>query len=209
MEFSKFSHLKSNIIDKNYISSNIFIKIVLKRLQKKIAGLMSKINSTSLLTLDIGCGEGHMIEYLHTQQVVGRYIGADLNLDKVLYAATCYPFCKYLAADVNELGFKSNTFECIIAAEMLEHVHNPIKALEEIKRVAKPSAHLIISVPNEPLFRWCNLLRGKYWNRGGRTPTHVNFWNRSEFKKLMRQYCEIEKEHFFSTFPWLLFQCKF
>ncbi len=79
MEFSKYSHFKSNIIDKNYISSNIVIKIVLNRLQKRIAGLMSKINSTSLLTLDIGCGEGHMIKYLHTQQVVGRYIGADLN----------------------------------------------------------------------------------------------------------------------------------
>lgn len=209
MEFSKYSHLKSNIIDKNYISSNIVIKIVLNRLQKKIAGLMSKINSTSLLTLDIGCGEGHMIEYLYTKKVVGRYIGADLNQDKVLYAANSYPFCKYLAADVNALGFKSNTFDCILSAEMLEHVRNPIKALEEIKRVAKHSAHLIISVPNEPLFRWCNLLRGKYWNRGGRTPTHVNFWKPSEIRKLLRQYCEIEKEHILSTFPWLLFQCRF
>jgi len=207
MKYSNYLYEKKDI-NQNYLSSNPFIQYLIKRLLKKIAGLMNEINSTSLLTLDIGCGEGYMIEYLYLQQVVGSYIGVDLDLKRIACAATYYPVCKYMAADVIALAFKSNTFDCILSAEMLEHVRNPIKAMEEIKRVAKPSAYLIISVPNEPLFRWCNLLRGKYWRRGGRTPAHVNFWKPSEIKKLLRQYCEIEKEHILSTFPWLLFKCK-
>ena len=207
MKFSNNLYVKKDS-NQNYISLNPLIQYLLQRLLKKIAGLMNEINSASLLTLDIGCGEGYMIEYLHLQQVVGRYIGVDLNLKRIACAAAYHPVCKYLAADVVALAFKSNTFDCILAAEMLEHIRNPIKALEEIKRVAKPSAHLIISVPNEPLFRWCNMLRGKYWRRGGRTPAHVNFWKLSDIRKLLRQYCEIEKEHIVSTFPWLLFQCK-
>jgi ubiquinone/menaquinone biosynthesis C-methylase UbiE len=208
MENSSHLHSKK-IIDQNYVSSNLLIRLVLNRLLNNIAGLLNKTNSASLLTLDIGCGEGHLIEHLKLQRLVGRYVGVDLNPEKVNYAATYHPVCKYLVADVGSLAFKSNTFDCILAAEMLEHLPNPGQALREIKRVAKPGAYFIISVPYEPFFRWGNLLRGKYWNRGGRTPSHMNFWTRSEFKKMLSQYCEIKEECIVSTFPWLLFQCKF
>jgi ubiquinone/menaquinone biosynthesis C-methylase UbiE len=199
----------NRIIDRNYVSSNFLIQFVLNRLLKKIAGLLKKINSMYLLTLDIGCGEGHMIEYFKQQHLVGRYVGADFNPEKIKYAATYHPAWKYLVTDVGALAFKSNAFDCILAAEMLEHLPDPVQALKEIRRVAKPGAYFIISVPNEPFFRWCNMLRGKYWNRGGRTPGHLNFWSRSEFKKMLRQHCEIKEEHIFSTFPWTLFKCKF
>jgi len=199
----------NGVIDTNYVSSNIFIQFVLNRFLKKIARLLKKVNSTTILTLDIGCGEGHMIEYLKLQQLVGRYVGADLDKKKIKYAATYHPFCQYLAVDVEALAFKSNTFDLILSAEMLEHLSDPANALREIKRVAKPGAYFLVSVPNEPFFRWGNVLRGKYWERGGRTPGHVNYWRPSEFRKVLRQQCEIEEEHIFSTFPWMLFRCRF
>ena len=197
------------IIDQNYVSSNLLIQFVLNRLLKNIAGLLNKINVVSLRTLDIGCGEGHMIEYLERQQLVGHYVGVDLNPNKVNHASIYHPACKYMAADVGALAFKSDTFDCILAAEMLEHLPDPALALREIKRVAKSGAYFIVSVPYEPFFRWGNLVRGKYWNRGGRTPSHMNFWTRSELKTMLSQHCEITEEHIFSTFPWLLFQCRF
>jgi ubiquinone/menaquinone biosynthesis C-methylase UbiE len=200
---------QKRIADKNYVSSNPFIQFVLSRLLKSIAVLLKKINATSLLTLDIGCGEGHMIKYLNHQQLVRRYIGADLDKDKIGFAALRHPFCPYLAVDVGALAFKDNTFDCIVATEILEHLPEPLSALREIKRVAKPGAHFIISVPNEPFFSLGNVLRGKYWERGGKTPDHVSFWRPSEFRRMLLQQCEIEKEYIFFTFPWMLFRCRF
>lgn len=197
------------VIDQNYVSSNLIIQLALKRLLKKIAGFLNEINAASLRTLDVGCGEGHMIEYFKQQRLVGNYVGVDLNPDKVNHASIYHPACKYMVGDVGALAFKSNTFDCILAAEMLEHLPNPALALKEIKRVAKSGAYFIVSVPYEPFFRWGNLIRGKYWDSGGRTPSHMSFWSRSEFEKLLKQHCEITEELIVSTFPWLLFQCRF
>jgi ubiquinone/menaquinone biosynthesis C-methylase UbiE len=197
------------VIDQNYVSPNLLIQLVLNRLLKNIAGLLNEINAASLRTLDVGCGEGHMIEYFKQQGLIGNYVGVDLNPDKVSHASINHPTCNYMAADVGALAFKSNTFDCVLAAEMLEHLPDPALALKEIKRVAKSGAYFIVSVPHEPFFRWGNLIRGKYWDRGGKTPSHRSFWSRSEFKKMLRQHCDINKEHIFSSFPWLLLQCRF
>jgi ubiquinone/menaquinone biosynthesis C-methylase UbiE len=133
----------------------------------------------------------------------------ELDNQKLRFAKQQYPDFTYLNVDVNALSFKNESFDYVIASEIIEHLQDPMDAIREIQRVAKNGAYFIVSVPHEPLFRWGNLIRGKYWKRGGRTPTHVNFWTRSDFKKLIGNFAEIEKEHWFSVFPWMLYLGKF
>ena len=45
--------------------------------------------------------------------------------------------------DIHNAGIKSNTFDTIIATEVLEHLYNPFKAVDEIYRILKPNGYLI------------------------------------------------------------------
>jgi ubiquinone/menaquinone biosynthesis C-methylase UbiE len=192
-------------MDKLYTSANPFIRWLLNRLLKKTSNFLLKINADSQSGLDVGCGEGNFIDYLTRKKVIGSMVAVDLDNQKLRFAKRQYPDLTYLNADVNALNFKDDSFDYVIASEILEHLPDPIEAIQEIQRVAKNDAYFIISVPHEPFFRWGNLIRGKYWERGGRTPTHVNFWTRSEFKRFIGKFVEIEQEYGFSVFPWMLY----
>lgn len=52
-----------------------------------------------------------------------------------------------LCCDVHNIKCKSNSFDTIIATELLEHLHNPQKAIDEIYRILKPRGILILSAP--------------------------------------------------------------
>jgi len=43
--------------------------------------------------------------------------------------------------------FKELDFDFVILAEVLEHVHSPHKAIENIKNALKPNGRLLITVP--------------------------------------------------------------
>ena len=196
-------------IDKLYSSGSAFIRWLLSRLLKRTSDLLMQINAYSKKGLDVGCGEGNFINYLAQQKVIGPLVAVDLNFNKLRAAQQHYSDYTFLNTDVTALNFKNEAFDYVVASEIFEHLPNPSKAMHEIQRVAKNDAYLIISVPHEPFFRWGNFMRGKYWQRGGRTPAHVNFWTRSDFKRFIGDFVEIEKEYCFPVFPWLLYLGKF
>ncbi len=47
--------------------------------------------------------------------------------------------------DAHTLTFKDNSFEFILCTEVLEHLHTPQKAIDEMKRVLKPGGTLILT----------------------------------------------------------------
>ena len=202
-------NLSQEPLDKLYSSGNPLIRWLLNRLLKKTSGILRKINASSQSGLDVGCGEGNFIHHLRRQNVIGSLVAVDLDDRKLRLAKWQYPDCTYLNADIKNLNFKDNTFDYVIASEVLEHIPAPLEAIREIQRVAKKDAYFIFSVPHEPFFRWGNVVRGKYRQKGGRTPTHVNFWMLSEFKRFISGFVEIEEVYWLSVFPWMLYLGKF
>ena len=57
-------------------------------------------------------------------------------------------------ADVNGLPFDDNTFDLSMSAHMLEHLPNPIQGLQEMVRVLRPGAPLILAVTRPGLLGW-------------------------------------------------------
>jgi len=201
--------LSQEPLDRLYSSGNPLIRWLLNRLIKKTSDLLRKINASSRSGLDVGCGEGNFIHHLRQHNVIGPLVAIDLDDRKLELAKWQYPDCTYLNADIKNLNFKDNSFDYVIASEVLEHIPAPFEAIRELQRVAKKDAYFIFSVPHEPFFHWGNVIRGKYWKRGGRTPTHVNFWRLSEFKRFISGFVEIREVYWFSVFPWMLFLGKF
>ena len=56
-------------------------------------------------------------------------------------------FSPHILGDAQNVPLKSNTVDCVKCTELLEHVEYPEKAIDEISRVLKPGATLILSTP--------------------------------------------------------------
>lgn len=191
--------------DEIYTSPNIAIRWLGNRLIRAITSLMSKMEAGALSGLNVGCGEGQMISRLFQSGMRHKMTAMDIDPARIAFAHRHNPVCDYVRADIFHLPFKSRAFNYVIATEILEHLSNPSAALKEIARVAKPNAPVILSVPHEPFFQWGNIVRGKHWKRWGRTPSHVQFWSRSGFRKVIQNFIEIQEERWISCFPWQLY----
>jgi ubiquinone/menaquinone biosynthesis C-methylase UbiE len=54
----------------------------------------------------------------------------------------------FIGGDAENIPFKDSSFDCVMSINMLEHLDNIHKALEEMKRVVKRDGKIIISIPN-------------------------------------------------------------
>lgn len=81
--------------------------------------------------------------------------------------------------DCENLNFIDKSFDIVLALNLMEHLSNPNKFLNEVKRVLKDSGIFIASVPNTSFFR--KLIRKTIV-----IPEHLNYWDCKSFKKLLR-----------------------
>ena len=66
-------------------------------------------------------------------------------------ANTNHQMCQ---SDVNTLPFADNSFDIVTSAHMLEHLPNPTQGLQEMVRVLRPGALLILAVTRSGLRGW-------------------------------------------------------
>ena len=89
-----------------------------------------------LSILDIGCGDKPFEKFFKKTNC--KFVGIDNNPDSKAD----------IVQDISEtLPFKSNSFDLIILSEVLEHLQEPIKVINEIIRVLKSDGILFMSTP--------------------------------------------------------------
>ena len=169
-----------------YESKNPLVKLVVRTYLQNLDFLVETSNVKKIL--EVGCGEGYIIKHLREKFNV-NIIGMDISNDILEIARSMNPNLKFFLGDIYKLGFKDDSFDMVLILEVLEHLKYPNRALEEIKRVSKE--YVIVSVPNEPIFRAMNILRLKYLQNWGNTPGHVNNWNKKDFITLLEKHFEI------------------
>ena len=110
------------------------------------------------MVLDLGCGFGrHAFEVLRRGAEV---VACDMALNELHEVRATYAAMAEVgeikvtsgaftsAGDATRLPFQNETFDRIIASEVLEHIHNDEDALSELFRVLKPQGILAITVPS-------------------------------------------------------------
>lgn len=149
--------------------------------------------------LEVGMGEGEVGTRLRERWPDVPYTGIDLP-DNELAAGWRERSLAGSFADIAALPFEDDTFDLVLAIEVLEHVPDPAAALREITRVG--SGALVLSVPREPIWRAANMARGKYLGALGNTPGHINHWSAGSFSRLIAGHAEVLAVH--RPFPWTM-----
>jgi ubiquinone/menaquinone biosynthesis C-methylase UbiE len=132
--------------------------------------------------VEIGCGEGHATAYLRERFPDADIVGLDLPDDRLAehWRELGIPM---MFGDIHQLPFPDASIDLVVALEVLEHVADPARALDELVRVCRGDA--VISVPREPIWRIGNMARGRYVSALGNTPGHVNHWSARSFRSLL------------------------
>jgi len=160
--------------------------------------------------LDLGCGDGRHIRITrYMNGVLG--VGLDIGTEEVrktkiaLHELDAMPIEEGGSHDQAgawgvvrgsgyELPFEDTSFDCIIISEVLEHLHEDDRALEELSRVLKPGGILAVSVPREGPEALCWLLSRQYRTSPG---GHVRIYRRDELRrKIERHGYSIYATHF-------------
>jgi SAM-dependent methyltransferase len=98
--------------------------------------------------LDVGCGAGANLRLL-SDMGLPSVAGLDLN-------ASSIRFCREKGlgeieqGDLQHLPFAGESFDLVLATDVLEHVDDDERAVEEIRRVLRPGGTALITVPAFP-----------------------------------------------------------
>jgi GT2 family glycosyltransferase/glycosyltransferase involved in cell wall biosynthesis/SAM-dependent methyltransferase len=133
--------------------------------------------------LDTGCGVGY--GSAHVAEVASCVVGLDNDARAVGYARSHYSRSnvRYLVGDSQALPFQSQAFDVVTSFELIEHLPDAGRYLEEIRRVLKQSGTLVVSTPNRPVY---------HEHLGDTTnPFHIREWDLEEFLALLKTYFKV------------------
>lgn len=116
--------------------------------------ILTQIPSSAKSILDVGSGSAWVAKKFHGSETFVCSLDATIvNTSKALEK---YSSAKHAAvvADAFKLPFKPATFDCVIAAEIIEHVPDPAAFVQSLMKVVTPGGALIISTPYKEVIRY-------------------------------------------------------
>jgi SAM-dependent methyltransferase len=153
--------------------------------------------------LDMGCGAGrHAFELYRRGAHVVAFDRDERELAEVatMFAAMDLEgeapegaSARTVTGDALRLPFPDDTFDKIVAAEVLEHIPDDMAAMAELLRVLKPGGELAVTVPSWLPERICWALSEDYHTAPG---GHVRIYTRAELEaKLKSTGFEVGDHH--------------
>lgn len=139
--------------------------------------------------LELGCAAGALGAALKASHGC-RVTGIEL-VPEVARRAT-ERLDRVIVGDCEALDFESlfgdERFDCLVAADVLEHLRDPLDLLARLRRYLAPEATLVASFPNVRHFSVVAALVDGYWtyaDAGILDRTHLRFFTRREFARLL------------------------
>ncbi len=154
---------------------------------------------------EIGCGEGQLIGMLYDR----GYDVSGMDFDEEAVKLSTDNFEKLRGVGINitqgnlyDLSPSDEKIDgkLLICCEVLEHVEQPEKGVKIIADCAED--FFIVSVPNEPIWRILNFVRGKYIKNFGNTPGHINHWSTRKFINMVSIYADVVA--YSTPLPWTM-----
>lgn len=201
------------IVEAGVVAGNVYDKYETKNpiARKMMQGFENTVKELVLLSAvtdihEVGCGEGHLSSELMAMQGVSSVRGSDFSTQIIDMACRMHGSegIVFKTASIYELDSEKDSAELIVCCEVLEHLEEPRRALQVIQSLARP--YCLLSVPREPLWRFLNIIRGKYMSSLGNTPGHIQHWSKQEFVQIVSRYFKIEEIR--NPLPWTMLLCR-
>lgn len=110
-----------------------------------------------LQILDVGCGPGSMAidfaKHVPRGHVTGvEYVPDPLEGARALAAAEGVSNISFQVGDIHDLPFPDDTFDIVHAHQVIQHIADPVRAFQEMRRVVKQGG--IVAVRESASLTW-------------------------------------------------------
>jgi len=156
--------------------------------------------------LDLGCGEGAFGKLLMSQPATYEVVGVDvsstaLELAEPYYDTTVRCDLDRDVAVLGDLGLDS--FDCVVALEVLEHLRYPEVLLKILARECAPETTFVFSFPNIAWYGYRKqLLLGrlpKDWFFS--TSEHLHWFTVASFSRMLER-CHLKVDALDAEYVW-------
>ena len=146
-------------------------------------------HKTRNMFLDVGCGEGWVLERMHRAKIKAK--GLDFSSFGVIkfHPHLKNYFVQGNVFDLLELEKKlKHKYDIIALANVIEHVINPKKIVDLLKAILTRDGLLIIVAPNDFSALHDNLLKRKHISKKFwlAYPDHVSYFNKKSMEKFLK-----------------------
>ncbi len=176
------------------------MKSILKKIRRKFINntrplpkyyKIAELINQNKKVLDFGCWQGELSKIL-IEKKNAKITGCDL-IEKSTFVHKNFKYIK--VTPKNNFPFKEK-FDCIIFADVLEHLKNPEKILRE---AFKHTDRCIVSIPNLNFFLY--RLFPKLENPPIELTPHLHHWKLNSFRKILLDNAKINKIKYCTDFP--------
>lgn len=146
--------------------TNKYVGCCIYRYQKGLRAV--KLNMVSSLTdevhgmtvLDLGCGPG-IFSNLCSERGA-NVVSVDFSTLMLQYARKANRELTLVKANIENLPFRTHTYDMVLALDVIEHLYKPLEFFREARRVLKDNGKLLLITPNltySRTWRWLKRLR--------------------------------------------------
>ena len=99
--------------------------------------------------MDVGCGNGSRTICIanHLNVDMSNVYGVDYSEDFVITCQSMFNVSK-IDLEINNIPHDDDTFDIVICNQVLEHLKNYSKVIDELIRVTKKKGYILIGIPN-------------------------------------------------------------
>lgn len=130
--------------------------------------------------LDLGCAYGFVME-------VARERGwevAGIEPAEAVAASAAFSLGVPVAPDLFSAGLAAESFDAVLAWDVIEHLPDPRRALEEVARLLRPGG--VLSVVTPDIGSLAARILGRHWEEMRKMPEHIYFFDRASLTTLLR-----------------------
>lgn len=174
-----------DFVDMNIIGYPYFEKLDLAYknpshlMHKKMKLVLNYVRRGESL-IDIGCGTGEFIIQLKDR--FNRLVGIDTSSHAIEFTARRVGKDRNILLECGELGsfhFPTEHFDVCLCLDILEHVKDLSSLLQEIHRILRPGAEMIVTVPN-----WYDIIMSGILRID---PLHINTFTPWRWMRLLKR----------------------
>ncbi|MBI4695824.1 MAG: class I SAM-dependent methyltransferase [Gammaproteobacteria bacterium] len=125
--------------------------------------------------LEVGCGTGYVLAGIRDAFPQATIRGSELAAEGLKFAAARLPGVELFQMDAQEIPFRDE-FDVVGAFDVLEHIVDDVRVLDEMRQALRPGGGVIITVPQHS---WL-------WSRADDIAGHVRRYTADELAVRLR-----------------------
>ncbi len=124
---------------------DLFVNVINRKTHQRLKEIVSDLIGSEDAVLECACGTGLLSAVIapKCRQLTATDFSEKM-LEKAEKNCCCFSNITYTQADITALSFADNSFDKVVAANVIHLLDNPLTALGELNRVCKDGGMLII-----------------------------------------------------------------